>query len=187
MKSSPNIYFVVTGMLCLVTLLAILMPMHRQQLELSERVSREKARLADFKTTLENLPAYLDKSADLKTIKRNLADKLYTRFEVLSLLHHLYLDAEKHKLEIIEVTPPINELLQLNRIVSDSLQPLFLNVYLKIDGQYSDFGKFVQSVEKSDYFRGTNNCQIIGSKEETHSLDFHFGFRVLLGLVENQG
>lgn len=186
MKSSPQVYFVVTGMLCLISLFAIFLPLQKQQEELDQQASKEEAKLSDFKATLKNLPAYLDKSADLNSTKRNLANKLYTRSEVLSLLRQLYLDAEKHKLSINEVTPPVQELLQLNRIVTDSLQPLFLNIYLKMDGGYTDFGKFVQTVESSDYFRGTNICQIIGSKEETRTLDFHFGFRVLLGLVGAQ-
>lgn len=187
MNQNPRIYFIVTGMLCMLVLFAIFLPVHRQQQELAVQVVQEKAKLADFKTTLDNLPAFLEKSADLNTTKRILADKLYTRTEVLSLLRQLYLDAEKHKLTIKEVTPPVNELLELNRIVTDSLQPLFLNIYLKMDGKYTNFGKFVQAVEKSDYFRGTNICQIIGSKEDTRVLNFQFGFRVLLGLVEDRG
>jgi len=187
MKSSPQLYFITVGIICMVSLFALFLPARQKQRALSQQMLREKAKLSDFKTTLESLPAYLNRSADLRKTKRNLSDKLYTRSEVLNLLRHLYLDAAVYHLNIKEVTPPVNELLQLNSAVTDSLQPLFLNVYLKMDGKYTDFGRFVQNVESDDYYRGTNICQIIGSKEETRRLNFNFGFKVLLGLVEEQG
>ena len=184
MNRKPFIYFLATVVLATVWILLVWLPYHRQHTLLKVQINDAKQQLKDYKNTLEQLPKIIAERNQYENIKSILDEKLYTKRDMLKLFDKLYEIASKNQLHIVEITPPIEELLLLNRNISDSTIPLFLNITLSITGDYVNFGKFTEKVEKSLFFRGTNICQIMGDSKPIDELKFLFGFKALLGNLE---
>ena len=96
------------------------------------------------------------------------------------MLDKLDQEARANNLEILDITPPVSELLELNRITRPD-EPLFLNITLTIAGNYVGFGKYMNNLEKAPFFRGVNSCHISGLPEEDPQLSLVVGFKTLLG------
>ncbi|MFQ5452562.1 MAG: type 4a pilus biogenesis protein PilO [Candidatus Zixiibacteriota bacterium] len=156
-------------------------PYHKEKKQLKDNIAKSEKQLQDYQQTIKNLPSFLKRKKELELIKSNLNSKLYTKNDVLKLFKNLSSEAENNKLKVTEITPPIEELLYLNSIIPDSTQPQFLNIGLQLEGDYINFGKFVEIIEKADYFRGINSCQISKIRQENEKTSFYLGFKALLG------
>ncbi len=186
MKNKSFTYLALTIILSGIWISFVLLPLHKEKLTLIVKKHELESQLTDYKRTLENLPNIIKEQNNFLLFKNSLNDKLYTKRDLLKLFEKLNTLAASSDLVIDEITPPIEELLTLNRMVSDSTQPLFLNISLKMTGQYDRFGRFVKMVESSNFFRSTNLCQVIGSNEFDEELLFRFGFKALLGNLSNK-
>lgn len=164
--------------------LLIFVPFHKELTRLEIQTLESQRQLEDFKIRVSELPRFIQARQKLIEQKAFLSSKLYTKGDLLKLFDQLERQAQNEGLAITEISPPIDELLYLNSLVPDSTQPQFLNFILKLEGNYIDFGRFVGHVEKSDYFRGINECQIMGGKETRNSDDYvqlQIGLKALLG------
>jgi hypothetical protein len=136
---------------------------------------------------MKQLPVYLEQSHDLETFRDHLNSSLYARDDILKLLNRLTADAVSHNLSVVEITPPVMELLELNRRQDQAGEPQFLNLTLDIRGQYVDFGRYVRQLESTPYFRAINHCSIRGNQMTQEALDFSLGFRAMLGTTKEPG
>jgi Tfp pilus assembly protein PilO len=171
------------GLMALWVLL-IFVPLHKQLARLEIQTLESQRQLEDFKSRVSQLPQFIQARQKLIEQKAFLSSKLYTKGDILKLFEQLERQAQNEGLAITEISPPIEELLYLNSVVPDSIQPQFLNFDLKLEGNYINFGRFVGHVEKSDYFRGVNECQIMGGKETRNAdgyVQFQLGLKALLG------
>jgi Tfp pilus assembly protein PilO len=159
----------------------IFSPLYQELTSLEVRAGESRQQLEDFRKSLEELPQFLQARERLRAQKADLRSKLYTKSDILRLFEQLRQQAESENLTITEIIPPIEELLELNRVIPDSTQPLFLNISLRLAGDYIRFGKFVGRVEHSSYFRGINDCRITGGQEVSDDLQLQIGFTALLG------
>ncbi len=172
-----------------VTIIAILLfwtvfvyyPAQSKLSEISKDKQELSAQLADFRKTVSQLPEFINTFQNLESIRKTLNEKLYTKQDVLRLFDRLDSLAVSYNLHLYEITPPVSELLYLNKIVSDSTKPLHLNITLKLRGDYVNFGKFSEILEKEKYFQKLNHCQIIGSRREYFKLNHLLGFKAILG------
>lgn len=154
----------------------------RQELNsLRSQTSEARQRLTDFETTLTGLPDFITTQNRQRMMQDNIDSKLYTKRDLLTLFEELRSEASGFGLEIIDITPPVEELLELNRLIPDSTTPQFLNVRLRIEGGYVGFGRFVEVVEKAGFFRGVNFCSITGDRQLPEKLWMTFGFKALVG------
>ncbi len=144
-------------------------------------IHEARIQLADFKRMLNELPSWLKARQELDLRREELNSRLYAKQSILELFEQLTIHATKNQLKVTEITPPISELLQLNNVIQTSDQPLFLNITIAIDGDYENFGRFVQYIENAPYFSGINNCLIIGAEQLTEPLHCRVGFKALLG------
>lgn len=186
MNKRPFIYIFTTLILLTLWTLMIWLPSYRQNLLIKVRINEAKQQLNDYKYTLEQLPLIIAEKKQYENMKSILDEKLYTKQDILKLFDKLYDIAYKEQLHIVEITPPVEELLMLNRNISDSTQPLFLNITLSMTGNYINFGKFSEKIENSQFHRKTNICQIIGDSKPVNKLKFMFGFKALLGKLDNK-
>ncbi len=184
MNKRPFLYILTTVVLITLWTLLVWLPSHRQHLLLKVQINDAKQQLNDYQYTLEQLPIIIAEKDQYENIKSILDEKLYTKRDILKLFDKLYEIASKEQLHIVEITPPVEELLLLNRNISDSTLPLFLNITLSMTGDYINFGKFSEKVENSLFFRETNTCQIIGDRKPVNELKFLFGFKALLGNLD---
>jgi hypothetical protein len=164
--------------------LLIFVPLHKEGARLESQTLESRRQLDDFKRRVSEVPRFIQARQKLMEQKAFLSSKLYTKGDLLKLFEQLERQAHNEDLAITEISPPIDELLYLNSLVPDSTQPQFLNFVLKLEGNYINFGRFVGHVEKSDYFRGINECQISGGKETRNAdgyVQFQLDLKALLG------
>ena len=156
-------------------------PAARRQAQLDADLAATQATLADYRTTVADLPAILAQQNRLKSSRAELASKLFAKQDILELFRELDNDVRSHDLRITEISPPVHELLELNRKLQIPDEPLFLNIRLTIRGGYVEFGKYVQGLEQAPYFRGVNRCTITNSSVPGDPTIFTIDFRALLG------
>lgn len=155
-------------------------PLTREHHELDKKIIEAREQLDDFDRTMRELPGFLETQRNLEQFKADLNSSLYAKADILSLLARIESDASNLRLEIVEITPPIEELLELNRSDLSPEKPQFLNLTLNIKGRFVQFGKFVSVLEEAVYFRGINHCLVSGSRLGDAPENYSIGFRALL-------
>ena len=160
--------------------LLLISPMSRQRHNCELRIQQAQTQVAALKANLIELPIAMKLHRTLGELKVKMESRLYAREDILGLFDYLGAEAEGRNLELVEISPPVEELLRLNRIPPHSEQPRYLNITLKLRGGFVDFGKYVQAVEQAGFFRGVNFCRIMSQPEPGSKLFLQFGFRALL-------
>jgi hypothetical protein len=84
---------------------------------------------------------------------------------------------------LIEITPPVSELLELNSLVPTAGEPQFLSLNIVMRGDYVAFGRYVELLERADYFQSVQSCVIIGREANNGQVTFSLGFKALLGMT----
>lgn len=162
-------------------ILGVNFPAEQKRDELKEQSLASRMQLDDYKRTLKELPEFLERNKKLLQSRLDLNSALYAKSDILSLLEKLHTDADDFGLSILEITPPVSELLALNRTIESSNDPLFLNLTILMTGGYKSFGKYVARLESKSFFRGVNSCAIIGSTKANREVTYLIGFKAMLG------
>ncbi|MEW5795757.1 MAG: hypothetical protein AB1772_05300 [Candidatus Zixiibacteriota bacterium] len=147
-------------------------------------IDEAQLQLADFNRTMAELPEYLQADQNLQVLRHELNSSLYAKDDIVELFRQIVREANDYGLRLVQITPPVSELLELNRQASAENNPLFLNVTLDFRGEYLDFGRFVTRLETQPYFREATACHIRGQQTPSPVLDLSLSFRALLGSVE---
>ena len=180
MKSRLMIYYALAVALTCVWFFLFQSPTARKHQQVHVRTATMELEIADFNRTMVELQNFMKTSTDLETHKSELSSQLYSKKDILKLFD----DARIHNMSISEITPPLEELLELNRSVTNPDEPLFINLSLVLEGNYINYGKFVSRLEKTPYFRGINFCRISSPRDNTSKINLKLGFKALLGKIE---
>jgi len=184
MKSRIGIYLAGAIVVSGVWLFLLYTPAKVEQKAIQEETASVQEQMDDYNRTISELPKAIRTSSDLAAFRDQLNSSLYAKEDILQLFEQLNSAAIDKHLELIEISPPVEELITLNRTVNSSGEPEFLNITLNLNGQYSDFGKFVSDLEKAPYFRSVSACNIGLDRDRPNTLDFKLSFRALLGSIE---
>ncbi len=160
-------------------------PRQTEVKKLQEQINQTERQLADFTNTIEQLPVYLRTSQDLETFRLDLYSSLYARNDIMHLLKQIDTDAETNNLKVTEISPPVPELLQLSRNAGRDDSPQFLNITVRMTGQYTDFGKYVSKLEASPYFQSIGRCNIIGNRDIGPTVNCSVTFKALIGSLQD--
>lgn len=156
------------------------LPTRAKQRYVDEQVRQTQQHLAELRTIIQELPEFLAKRQELIDTRSNIEADLFPTDDLLGLFSRLEAQARKHSLTITEISPPVEELLELTRHTGSALDPNFLNLTLKLRGEYLDFGRYMAKLEEEPYFRGVNHCQIVPRDKNQVGLDYIVDVRVLL-------
>jgi len=181
MKRRLTIYSVAALVLTLAWILLIYAPTVQRKQALNLQIKEAERQLEDFNRTMEELPKYLQTSNNLARFKDELNSSLYAKNDILELLEQITGDAVTNGLTVVEISPPVEELLKLNRATDLDSKPQFLNITLNLSGQYLDFGKYVNHLETTPYFRKINSCTARGARQLEPEVSFTVSFKALIG------
>ena len=184
MKRSLCIYSGIAVAMLAAWYLLLFIPMNVERASVQLRAEEARRQLVEYQRIMVQLPMYLETYSKLEKARVDLNDGLYARDQILELFALLAEQAERRSLKIIEITPSVEELLLLNSILPGSEQPPFLNLTVKLQGSYVDFGKYVQLIEGTEFYRGINRCLITTAVDETAPTTCTISFQVLLGNKE---
>ena len=149
-----------------------------------DEVNNTLRQLADYSRTVQELPEFLITNDKLEAARREINSSLYAKSEIMDLFHQLTADARNHSLQLVQISPPVSELLELNRQASVDNVPLYLNLTLDLQGRYVDFGRFIGDLEAKAYFRSIRTCVIRGAQTPEHTIDMSLSFKALIGTRE---
>ncbi|MEW6049768.1 MAG: hypothetical protein AB1644_01725 [Candidatus Zixiibacteriota bacterium] len=172
---------VATVMLAAIWYVVLFLPLQREHQAIGAQIAEAEAQMADFNGTISQLPSYLETRDELHKRMADMNSKLYAKQDVLKLLDRLKQDAADYRLRVVEVIPPVSELLQLSRTLPVAGEPQFLNVTLKLTGSYVSFGEFTGALEHEEFFRGVTACHI-GTPDVNLPVQYAVTFRALLGI-----
>ena len=159
-------------------------PAAAEQNKIAMEIESAQSKLTDYRTTVADLPSILEQQKQLLFSKSELESSLFAKQDILKLFRELDDHVRRHQLQITEISPPIAELIELNRKMSQPDEPLFLNIRLTIRGGYLDFGRYVGELEEAPYFRGVNRCIIQSGQAAGDPTIFTIDFKALLGSTE---
>jgi len=181
MKRRVILYSFAAVALALAWLLLIYSPTASRKQALDAQISEAEQQLVDFNRTMEELPRYLQTSSNLARFKDELNSSLYAKNDILELLEQITQDAVDNGLAVVEISPPVTELLELNRATDLESEPQFLNITLSLSGQYLDFGRYISQLEATPYFRRINSCTARGGRQPEPQVSFTLSFKALIG------
>ena len=159
-------------------------PLSNELVSAQVRAEQAEQQIAEFRRIMSELPVYLETHRVLERNRTDLNETLYARDDILELFDWISNRAQVLNLRVIEITPPVEELLLLNNLMPDPDKPPFLNLTVRLRGGYINFGSYVAFIESAEFFRGVNMCQITTSPDQTGPTDFLIGFQALLGHIE---
>ncbi len=161
-------------------------PYRVERKSVDDRLVSARAELRDFNSTLSQLPLIVQTRNELLQNVNDVNSKLYAKGDLLRLFADLRAKAGDYGLHITEISPPVSELLALNKNLPDSAAPQFLNLTVGLTGDYLRLGQFVTGLERSPYFRGVNTCSITGKPAAAGDLQIYIGFKAMLGVVAEE-
>lgn len=165
----------------LIWFLLVYAPIVKRKEALDGQISRAEQQLVDFNRTLADLPSYLQTSNNLERFKNQLNSSLYAKNDILALLEQITRDAVNDGLAVVEISPPVTELLELNRATRLEGEPQFLNITLDLSGRYLDFGRYITHLESTPYFRRINSCSARSGRNAESRVKFTVSFKALIG------
>lgn len=163
----------------------IFQPLSHKADAVNTGITQARQQVEGYSQTLQQLPNYLSTSEELTNLKEQLTSSLYAKTEILKLFETLTLDASTNQLTITEISPPVEELIAMNRKVDGDDSPLFLTIELSMRGTYNDFGRFVSHLETQPYFRKVNQCEVKGNREIGSPVDSKVKFKAIIGNLED--
>lgn len=187
MKNRIAIYSTIVIACCVLWVSFLYTPTKARKATVAQETLEARKKLADYHRTLSELPAYIESLDSLTQEKEHLLSNLYSKAEILKLIEKVNEQASSHNLLVVEVSPPVAELLRISRISRDSDLPEILNLTLKLEGQYRNFGKFLEEIEQTPFFRGINRVRIDAQDETADHLGFVLNFKALLGQTGSAG
>jgi hypothetical protein len=186
MKRRWGIYGAVAALLVIAFTYLAVLPYGQERRSATSRIVEQTAELQKLGAFTSAMPSLLEARRQLESRRIDLQSRLFARADILRLFDDLTAGAEDCGLTMVEISPPVEELLRLSEARSDTLKPLFLNLTVQLEGDYLDFGRFVEVVERAEYSRAVNRCIISGAPDGSKPLQFTLAFKALLGTREEK-
>ncbi|MEE8577218.1 MAG: hypothetical protein V3T31_08175 [candidate division Zixibacteria bacterium] len=159
-------------------------PLAVRQTAIDSEITATGDRLATYSRIVDDLPAIVEQKQRLDSSRQYLESTLFSKEDILLLIHQIDKQVRSHDLSIVDITPPVEELLLLNEAHTDPSKPLYLNLTLTLDGTFLDFGQYIQTLERADYFQSISRCGAASKDAYNDKVAYTVSFRAMLGSVE---
>lgn len=159
------------------------LPASGKQAKVRTELRSAEAQLRDYESTLAQVPVFMAARSELRKKLQSVNSSLYAKEDLVELFDELERKAGAFSLRTVEITPPVEELLQLNNSVPSDGEPQVLSLNIVLKGNYIDFGRFVEALENAPYFRTTQSCIITRFQDGSDQVAYSLGFKALLGMT----
>lgn len=174
-------YYTVAVIVVIIWFFAAYRPLHSRLQEADVRHTSLRHQLDEYHATARELPNLLERQKELLQSKAVLESKLYAKANILSLIDDVKKAARSTGLSVYDITPSMEQLLQMNQHARSSTEPLFLNVSVTVDGRFTDFGAYVAKLEQEAFFRGITRCSVYSGKNPGDKVRCTIAFKAILG------
>lgn len=161
----------------------LFIPENSKQAKLRAEVESAQAQFREYQTTIAQLPVYIESRAELQKKLQLANSNLYAKEDLVLLFDELERSAKDNGLRLVDITPPVNELLELNRALPSEGEPQILTLTVVLKGNFIDFGRYVETLERAPYFRSVQSCVVARDIDSGEQVTYSLGFKALLGMT----
>jgi len=158
-------------------------PQMKNTNETKLKLDESEKKIALYMKTMLDFPGFFKTQQDLLRKKNSLISKLYSKDDLIKLFDRIQKKSLRNDITLIEISPSVDELLDLNRRLLDSDKPQRLDIVVRFRGNLRNTGRYIEEIEAEDFFNGINYCRINNHIENQKDSDVSFGFRAILGTI----
>jgi Tfp pilus assembly protein PilO len=155
-------------------------PTNQQMTAAHIEASTVSTELETLLIKLKNVPDQLKTEQGLDSLREAINSSLYATNEIERLFNEFTDEAETYGLTVTEITPSVEELLQLEENLRKKDFAPSLNFGVRMTGRFVDFGQFVERLEAAPFFQGINKVTVNAQAEPGKPLTFYLDMRALL-------
>lgn len=185
MKKRYIITIAVVCPLFVLWLVFLMVPQKKSDILIEKSLAESENRVAQYQTIMYEFPGYFENRRQLFEKKKHLLSKLYSKDDLVKLFDRFEEKTKGHQLTILEITPSVAELLKLNHLLLKENKPQILKIEIRMRAGLADVGRFIEEIEKEDFYFGLNFCQIINSPAGDELSEIRFGFNAILGTIRD--
>lgn len=163
--------------------LVLFVPGQRKLTSIRDETSALKAQIDNLSLTVAQLPQALKTKRALDSALARLREGMYSREELLGLFADCERLAVAHRLSLVEIAPPVDELIRIYEATRTDTLPQFLNLTLRLRGDYLALGRFSEALEGAPFFRGIVSTQLAGHVERPGPIEATIGFKAMVGEI----
>jgi len=160
-------------------------PATQERNDLKVSVAESEVRLTEMKQIMLQIPDYFAMQQNMAREKHMLISKLYSKDDLMKLFDEFARKAHLNKLELVEISPSLEELLEINQTLPDENSPRMLDITLKLRGTLRSSGQFIAEIEKQNFYKGLNFCRIANPVDKRPFSDVSFCFKAVLGTIKD--
>ncbi|SYZ72509.1 hypothetical protein TRIP_C20624 [Candidatus Zixiibacteriota bacterium] len=185
MKKTILIYSATAVGLAAIWFFLLMAPLMQKNRETRVAIDTAEQKLTDMERILLEFPEKFRSEHDLLMQKKILVAQLYSKEDLIKLFDNIKSKAASADLNLLEITPSIEELLALNSRAGTDDQPQELNLTVRLSGGLHNLGQFINQMEDEKFYQGTNFCKINGTYGGKSYPEMAYGFKAVLGTLGN--
>jgi Tfp pilus assembly protein PilO len=162
----------------------LISPQVEERMTIRASLVAANGNLDDFRKTMLQFPEYFDHEKEIFQTKKLMVSQLYTKENLIKLFDELKTQALQADLNLLEISPSVEELLALNHQLPSDSQVQQLNLIIRLNGNFRNLGKFIKAIEAERFYQGINFCKIAGTSEGETAPEMALGFKALLGALK---
>lgn len=159
-------------------------PQYKDRRLLKSKIAESERRLSDYRKIMVEFHEQFDSHQQLLKRKTELISRLYSKKDIILLFGELTAKSSKYDLDIMEFSPSVKELIELNQTFVEADQPLHLNITLTMRGPVKSAGRFIGDVESQNYYKGFNYCSIRNTRDNNPYSEISYSFKAILGTLK---
>jgi hypothetical protein len=148
------------------------------------QLAESETKIAGYIKTMIEFQSFFTTQQGLLQKKQTLISKLYSKDDLIKLFARIQKNSLGYDLTIVEISPSVAELLELNRRLLDSDKPQPLDIVVRFRGNLRNAGQYIKEIENEDFFNGINYCRISNHYDNHIESEISFGFKAMLGTIK---
>jgi hypothetical protein len=183
MKKQVGTYSLSIVVGAILWLLFLVMPQMRMKAENNNAINEADIRLAEMQKMMASFPREFSTSQEIKLEKAIDLSREYSREQLLELFDQMRRHAVAENLAVLEISPSVEELLALNRSLTQNKDLPQLNLTIRLNGSLRNLAGYIKNIESEKFYLGTNFCHIATPSSGQGYPDMSYSFRTILGLT----
>lgn len=162
--------------------LLLMSPLKNEENRVASARAEVETNIADYEKKLLEFPEFYRAEKEILEKRKVLISQLYSKEDLIKLFRRFEENAMRFRLNLLEITPSIEELLKLNKLSEDG-QPQQLNMMVRLSGDFPALGSFVRTIEEEKFYQGANFCRVTSIGQGEAFPEMTFGFKAVLGAL----
>jgi hypothetical protein len=185
MKKRLIIYSLSTTIALALWLIIMIFPQFKMKSEIGQSLNQVDTRLAEVQKAMASFPQELGTNREIKLMREIDLSRQYSREQLLTLFDQMRQYAYRENLAVLEISPSVEELLELNRNLARKKEFPQLNLTIRLNGSFRNLAQYIKNIESEEFYLGTNFCQIAAPTSGQGNPDMTYGFKAILGISRN--